>query len=224
MNIKQNKTHNTHNKHTPMKIIPVPQLLGSVILAISGFALSAQAVSIPIAGNISLSGTITMNGSSFVTATAFTSFQDVTVGGGSAVSGAYTGTSGSTVTVTPFTFSPPTASTPLNPLWTFIYNGDTYSFDLSVLHEDYASPTGILLSGLGTALITGPGTQYLPTSGTWNFSSQSQGLTTFTFSSTTIVPAQTIPDGGATVAMLGASMIGLVMLKRKPKQDPTQVS
>ena len=221
MNMKQNKTH---NKDTPMKIITAPQLFSSVILAISGFALSAQAVPIPISGNISLSGTITMNGPSFVTATAFTGFQDVTVGGPSAVSGAYTGTSGSAVTVTPFTWSPPTASTPINPLWSFIYNGDTYSFDLTVLHEDYASPSGLLLSGQGTALITGPGTQYLPTSGTWNFSSQSQGLTSFTYSSTTIVPAQSTPDGGGTVAMLGASMIGLVLLGRKRKQDPTQVS
>jgi len=221
MNIKQNKTR---NKDTPMKIITAPQLLSSVILVISGFALSAQAVPIPISGNISLSGTITMNGPSFVTATAFTGFQDVTVGGPSAVSGAYTGTSGSAVTVTPFTWSPPTASTPINPLWSFIYNGDTYSFDLTVLHEDYASPSGLLLSGQGTALITGPGTQYLPTSGTWNFSSQSQGLTSFTYSSTTIVPAQSTPDGGGTVAMLGASMIGLVLLGRKRKQDPTQVS
>jgi hypothetical protein len=197
-----------------------PQLLTSIILAVSGFALAAQAVPIPITGNISLSGTITMNGSSFVTATAFTSFQDVTVGGPSAVSGAYTGTSGSTVTVTPFTWSPPTSSTPIDPLWSFIYNGDTYSFDLTVLHKDYASPTGLLLSGTGTAYITGPGTDYLATSGTWNFSSQSEGLTSFTYSSTTIVPAQSLPDGGSTVALMGASMIGLVIMRRKRKQSP----
>lgn len=158
-----------------------------------------------------------MNGSSFVTATAFTGFEDVTVGGPSSLSGAYAGTSGSVVTVTPFTWSPPTASTPINPLWTFAYDGDTYSFDLTVLHVDYTSPTDLLLSGLGTAIITGPGTAYLPTTGSWNFSSQSQGQTSFTYSSTTTVPGSSVPDGGSTVAMLGTAMIGLVILRRRQK-------
>ncbi len=189
----------------------------SIILAISGFALDAQATSIPITGNILISGTITMNGPNFVTATAFTGFQDVTVGGPSAVSGDYIGTSGSAVTVTPFTFAPTTASTPVDPLWSFTYNGDTYSFDLAVLVENYAAPNGILLSGTGTAYITGPGTDYQPTSGTWDFSSQSEDLSSFTYSSTTIVPAQSVPDGGSTLALMGASMIGLVVIRRKCK-------
>ena len=197
------------------KNITVPGMISSAILAMSGFALSAQANSIPIVGNISLSGTVTMNGPSFDTATAFTGFEDVTVGGPSALSGDYVGTSGSAVTLTPFTWSPPTASTPINPLWSFVYDGDTYSFDLTVLHEDYASPTGLLLSGQGTAYITGPGTDYLPTSGTWDFSSQSQGQTSFTYSSTTIVHAASVPDSGSTVAMMGASLIGLIVMGRK---------
>lgn len=200
-----------------------PQRLTSVILAVSAMALSAQATPTSISGDISLSGTISMNGSSFVTATAFTGFQDVTVGGPSAVTGAYVGTSGSAVMVTPFTWSPPTASTPINPLWTFMYNGDTYSFDLTVLHEDYASPTGLLLSGQGTAYITGPGTDYLPTSGTWDFSAQSQGQSSFTYSSTTLVPAVTVPDSGSTVTLMGASLIGLFVIARKQKQNLQKV-
>jgi hypothetical protein len=187
----------------------------SIILAISGLALSAQAISTPISGNISFSGTTTIDSTSFVTATRFLSFQNVVVGAPSALSGDYVGTSGAAVTVTPFIWSPPTASTPLNPLWTFVSGGDTYSFDLSVLHVDYASPTGLLLSGLGTALITGPGMEKLNTTGTWDFSSQTLGQTSFTFSSTTTVPAAAVPDGGSTVAMLGASLLGLSIMKRK---------
>jgi hypothetical protein len=187
----------------------------SIILAISGLALSAQAISTPISGNISFSGTTTIDSTSFVTATRFLSFQNVVVGAPSALSGDYVGTSGAAVTVTPFIWSPPTASTPLNPLWTFISGGDTYSFDLSILHVDYASPTGLLLSGLGTALITGPGMEKLNTTGTWNFSSQTLGQTSFTFSSTTTVPAAAVPDGGSTVAMMGASLLGLSIMKRK---------
>jgi hypothetical protein len=217
MNIKQNETQ---NKNTTMKKnLTTPKIISSVILAISGYALSAQANPIPISGDISLSGTVSMNGSSFVTATAFTGFQDVTVGGPSAVTGDYVGTSGSAVTVTPFTWSPPTASTPINPLWSFVHDGDTYSFDLTILHEDYASPTGLLLSGQGTAYITGPGTDYLPTSGTWDFSSQSQGQTSFTYSSTTMVPSVSVPDSGSTMSMMGASLIGLFVIGRKQKQS-----
>lgn len=187
----------------------------SIILAISGLALSAQAISTPISGNISFSGTTTIDSTSFVTATRFLSFQNVVVGAPSALSGDYVGTSGAAVTVTPFIWSPPTASTPINPLWTFVSGGNTYSFDLSILHVDYASPTGLLLSGLGTALITGPGMEKLNTTGTWDFSSQTLGQTSFTFSSTTTVPSAAVPDGGSTVAMLGASLLGLSIMKRK---------
>jgi len=200
-----------------MKIPKKPPIPLCAMLVISGFAMSLQAI--PITGNLSLSGTISMDGTSFVTATKFTSFEDVTVGGASALSGAYVGTKGAAVTVTPFTWSPPTASTPINPLWTFISGGNTYSFDLSVLHVDYASPTGLLLSGLGTAYITGPGLDYTETTGTWDFSAQSQGLSTFTYSSTTVVPAASVPDGGPTAVMMGASLVGLGMIRRKHKQN-----
>jgi hypothetical protein len=213
------KLNDTTSKRTTMKKHQTgPRILTSVILAVSGFALSAQATPTSISGDISLSGTISMNGSSFLTATAFTGFQDVSVGGPSAVTGDYVGTSGSAVTVKPFTWSPPTTSTPIDPLWTFVYNGDTYSFDLTVLHEDYASPTGLLLSGQGTAYITGPGTDFLPTSGTWDFSAQSQGQTSFTYSSTTLVPAVSVPDSSSTMTLMGASLVGLFIMGRKQQQ------
>ena len=185
----------------------------STILAFAGFASSLQAI--PITGSISFSGTSTIDDTSFVTATAFTSFQEVFVGAPSALSGAYVGTSGAAVTMAPFIWAPPTASTPIHPLWTFVSGGDTYSFDLSVLHEDYASPTGLLLSGLGTAHITGPGLDELDTTGNWNFSAQTMGLATFTFSSTTTVPAQSVPDGGSTVLLLGGTLVGLGFVARK---------
>ena len=185
-----------------------------IILAITGLALGAQAIPTPISGSLSLSGTITMDGTSFLTATKFTAFENVFVGGPSSLSGDYIGTSGATVTVTPFTWSPPTTSTPISPLWTFVSGGNTYSFDLSVLHADYASPTGLLLSGLGTAHITGPGLEKLDTTGHWDFSAQTLGLSTFTYSSTTTVPTG-VPDGGSTVAMLGAGLLGMGLMRRK---------
>jgi hypothetical protein len=185
-----------------------------LILAITGFAWNLQAIPTPISGSISFSGTTTIDTTSFVTATMFKSFQSITVGAPAALSGDYTGTSGAAVTMTPFIWVPPTASTPLNPLWTFVSGGNTYSFDLSVLHEDYASPTGLLLSGLGTAHITGPGLSKLDTTGNWDLSAQTLNLATFTFSSTTTIPSS-IPDGGSTVVLLGGSLIGLGFIGRK---------
>ena len=184
-----------------------------IMLAVAGFALSAQAI--PIAGVISFSGTSTIDSTSFVTATKFISFQDVFVGAESALSGDYAGTSGAAVTMTPFTWSPSTASTPINPLWSFVSGGTTYSFDLSVLHQDYASATGLLLSGFGTAHIAGPGTDKTDTDGHWNFSAQTLNVATFTFSSTTTVPPPSVPDGGTTVLLLGVSLCGLAIIKRK---------
>jgi hypothetical protein len=131
------------------------------------------------------------------------------------LSGDYVGTSGAPVTLVPFIWDPPTASTPLNPLWTFVSGGNTYSFDLSVLHKDFASLTGLLLSGQGTAYLTGPGLEKLPTTGFWNFSAQTLDLATFTFSSTTTVPPPGVPDSGATVVLLGGSLLGLGLIRRK---------
>ena len=82
---------------------------------------------------------------------------------------------------------------------------------------DYASATGLLLSGIGTAIITGPGLDFLNTTGTWNLSAQTLNLATFTFSSTTTVP-NSVPDGGTTATMLGASLFGLALIGRKQKQ------
>ena len=195
-------------------LLTAPKSLG-LILAITGLALNSQAIPVPITGSISFAGTTTIDGLNFISATKFLSFQNVTVGAPSALSGSYVGTSGAAVTVTPFTWSPPTASTPINPLWSFVVGGLTYSFDLSVMHQDYASLTGLLLSGSGTAHITGTGSNSLDTTGNWDFSAQTLGLSTFTFSSSTTIPATAVPDGGTTVTLLGASLLGLVLIGRK---------
>jgi hypothetical protein len=166
-----------------------------MILAIWGLASGAQAIPTPISGAISFSGSSTIDGDNFVTATTFLDFAEVTVGSSLTLSGDYVGTSGATVDLTPFTWSPSTASTPIDPLWSFTYGDNTYSFSLSVLHSDYVSPTSLLLSGEGTAHIVGPGVEKLDTSGIWNFSAQTLGESTFTFSSTTTVPVS-VADGG----------------------------
>jgi hypothetical protein len=188
------------------------------VAVLAGFTAGVQAIPIPISGTLSFAGSATTDTGNFTTATKFTQFQSITVGAPSTLFGDYVGTSGAAVTITPFTFNPANASTPINPLWTFTSGGDTYSFSLSTLHEDFASPTGLLLSGFGTATITGPGTDYLATSGLWNLSAQTFNVSTFTFSSTTQVPNPiTVPDGGSTAILLGGALCGLGILGRKVK-------
>jgi VPDSG-CTERM motif len=59
------------------------------------------------------------------------------------------------------------------------------------------------------------GLEKLATTGLWNFSAQTLGLSTFTFSSTTTIPAQSVPEGGSTVALLGISLLGLAWMGRR---------
>ena len=198
-----------------MKTNPLPSKITCLILAIAGLTLSAQAIPTPISGAISFSGSASMDGTSFLSATRFTSFQQVFVGAPSTLSGDYAGTSGAGVTMTPFIWNPRDASTPINPLWSFVSSGRTYSFDLSSVVLDFASPTGILLSGLGTAHITGPGSDKLDTSGHWSFSAQTLDLATFTSPTTSASAPRGVPDGGTMVAMLGGAFLGLGLIRRK---------
>jgi hypothetical protein len=80
------------------------------------------------------------------------------------------------------------------------------------LHVDTATPTGLLVSGMGVAHITGE----TDTMGEWDFSSQTEGVATFTFSGTTTVPFGA-PDNANTVMLLGGLMCGFAVVQRKMK-------
>jgi len=201
-----------------MKKHPTLLKTTGALLVIIGLGLSnsAQAVPSGIEGNIAFSGTSAIDGTDFVSATRFTLFNNVVVGSPLALSGDYLGTQGSAVSFSPFIFDPPNASTPITPLWSFVSGANTYSFDLNVMSADIVTPTELFLSGQGTAYITGVGVEKTPTTGFWSLSSQSLGQSTFTFSSSSIVPdPRTVPEGGATVALMGLSMLGLAWMSRK---------
>ena len=189
-----------------MKTLLIPAIAATTVFFTAPTALQA---SLAIDGTISFSGTATTDGADLMSATKFTSFTDVTVGAASALFGAYVGTAGASVTVTPFTWNPPGASTPIDPFWTFVSGGDTYSFDVLSLHEDFVTPTELVLSGMGTAIITGPGTDYTATTGEWSLTAQTFGAAAFTFSDTTTAAAvpepSTILAGLLMVIPLGVS-------------------
>ena len=114
-------------------------------------------------------------------------------------------------------WNPAGASTPLNPLWSFVSAGKTYSFNLISLHQDFVSSTALVLSGLGTAFITGGGSEKIATTGLWNFTGQTLGVSSFTFSSSADVnaPVTSVPDGGSTAMLLGSGLVGFAWFRRK---------
>lgn len=91
-----------------------------------------------------------------------------------------------------------------------------FSFDLQSAIVDFypANPSfpGSVdfLTVEGFGVLNGP-VGFSPTSGTWNFSTQGTGTPLFSWSSST----SSVPDGGATVALLGCSLLGLHGLRRK---------
>jgi hypothetical protein len=179
----------------------------------AGFLLSVTLTvqAIPIVGGISLSGNVTYPVANINAATAFQSFSGVTV---SSVSGSYLDASvaaGTGVSMSAFSFNP-FAPAGIIPLWQTT-SGTAASFDLTSL--------GPITQGNGFLILTGEGTLHLDgfdnTPGYWRFSSQ-QGDTTFAFSSSNgaLTPSDaSVPDGGTTVILLGATLSGLALIRRK---------
>jgi len=172
-------------------------------LAVAGFASQAHATA--ITGMLNLAGTATFNTNHLGSATSVTSFTNVTAGDGN--SGAFAGISaGTPITMSaPYIFNP---STPTPALWSV--NG--FTFDLQTSHVDFQSNSALDISGTGT--IFGPG--FTPTAGEWEFTSQAAGGhpgSTFTFSAN--VAGAHVPDGGMTVTLLGAALVGLAGLRAK---------
>ncbi|MFZ0917274.1 MAG: VPDSG-CTERM sorting domain-containing protein [Candidatus Udaeobacter sp.] len=161
-----------------------------------------QAQADPIQNVITFAGGAELNSGSVNTATAVTGWLDEMGNGPTvqSVSGVFAqfANVGDTVTFTPtWSFN----SGPIAMFWTV----DGFTFDLIASHIIYQANGFLAVYGNGT--ITGHGYNK---SGTWRFSTQddsSNGV--FSFS------ASTVPDGGATVALLGLALAGIEGIRRK---------
>ena len=141
-----------------------------------------------------------MNSGSVNTATAVTGWLDENGASPTvqSASGSFAGLVGATVTFTP--------------TWSFTSGAITafwqvggFTFNLIASNIVFQGGGFVAVSGTGT--ITGNGYH---SNGTWSFSSQddpSNGV--FSFSATSA------PDGGATVALLGLSLAGIEVIRRK---------
>lgn len=91
-----------------------------------------------------------------------------------------------------------------------------FSFDLVSAVTNYypadpnfpGTPDFLTVEGMGT--LYGP-VGFAPTQASWSFSTQGPGTPLFSWSSST----NSVPDGGATVALLGFSLLGLHGIRRK---------
>ena len=160
----------------------------------------AQAVGTSV---ITFAGGVELNSDSVNTATQVVSWLDE---GGNmptveSASGIFAGLAGQTAT---FAFSWSFTSGAITGFWTV----GGYTFDLIASTLVFQGNGFVFVDGRGT--ITGPGLN-APRSATWLFSVQdpsSGGVFSFSGSSS-------IPDGGATVALLGLSLAGIEGIRRK---------
>lgn len=174
------------------------------------FSLAVTVQATPISGTIDMGGTAILNNVALGSATAATSFTGVTVGG--IPTGNFAGTFGTSVAWSGFGWNPFVPPVP-QPLWSFVFAGKTFTFDLTSVTIVSQSNTFLNLLGGGTLKETG----FDNTSGAWSFTiSNPNGDPHATFAFT-FANSQTanVPDGGTTVLLLGAALSGLALLRRK---------
>jgi VPDSG-CTERM motif len=177
-------------------------------------ALTPQAHAAFISGTVDFIGTAAIDGSGPLSATAFTSFSNVTVDFGT---GVYSGTMGASATIQPFSFNPP--SGPITGLWSFTQGSTTYSFDLATLVKDFQGVPADA-PGLGTIRVSGTGVAHAtglsdtPASFVLHASGGLADLQLAFGASTTTLPPG-VPDGGSTMAMLACGLVGIGFVRRK---------
>ena len=176
-----------------------------LVLAVSGL-LCDETSAAPIVGEISFSGSYTVDNSNLILAKKFLSFSDVTVSVGP--TGDYAGLAGASVTHSPFTFDPlPVGG--VVPLWAIPSSPGT-TFDLLTLSVDFESSSTLLLTGKGIAHKAGRDN----TPGTWILSANTLG-STFSFSSTNASVLNTPPVPEPGTALFGIAILGVAAIRRR---------
>lgn len=172
-------------------------VLASVLMA------NACVQAIPIVGGIGFTGGYTQNGGTSGDLTTATSFTINTVNVGS-TSGAFVGAFGPTF-ATPITVNPANNLMPNVQLWSVLVGSTLYKFNVSQETETTDTASLIQISCVGTI---SDGTLADDTGGNWTLSFRKDG---FSWSST----GANVPDGGATVILLGLALTSVALISRK---------
>jgi len=190
---------NRTQKRKPMKL---SKTLLTIVAAVASVGLLSSAQATPITGMLNIGGFATFNTNSLLTAGSAT-FTNPHVEGMN--TGTFAGFAINTpIVMASYTFDP---STMTSGLWSV--NG--FTFNLTSSHVDFRSASVLAVSGVG--IITGPA-GFDATPGEWEFTSQAAGGhrgMSFSFSANTAA----VPDGGMTLALLGAGLVGLAVFRAK---------
>lgn len=191
--------------------LKITSKVGAVL--VSTLMLSAVAQAAYINGSIAFNGNVATTPSGpLAAATGFT-FTNVTIAANQHFGSYLSVPNNDPATFNPVTFIPATSG---GQLWIFTDGPNTYSFDITSMSVNplisFGTPTTTIrtIYGTGTAFITG----FDPTPGTWSVTATESGGASLSFSSSAAA-AGPVPDGGATVALFGASLLGLYGVRRK---------
>lgn len=188
-----------------MKYTALRSFAGASLLALG---LVTSTVAIPIDGSISFNGTPNFNTSPLSLATGIVSYNSAYI--------AFIQQTGDyaslpnllPVTFSPFVFDPPTQS--VDPLWTFDYDGLTYSARTTSMVSSFNATSNIWNFG-GDAILSITG--YDDTAAEWNFSTGRIG-NSYYFGSAAASVASPVPDTGGTLLMLSLGLGCIVLVGR----------
>jgi hypothetical protein len=171
-----------------------------LLVGLIALAMGVSAHAVQIVGNITFKGGVELDAVSVNDATQVTAWNDAQVQGRSG-DFASTVTAGDSVSFfAPWLFNSGAVPT--------FWNVGGFTFDLTSSSIQFQG--GGFLSVSGTGSISGNG--FDATVGTWRFSTQDDAADgEFSFSSA----SRAVPDGGATVALLGLALAGLGLASRR---------
>jgi len=185
----------------------IMKIAGAAVVAV---ALTQSVQATLVQGNIGFGGTVTYDTSSAATASAVTSWINPIV---SADSGAFTSIAiGTHATFTTMTWDFLTTPPGITSFWTV--GGFTFQLLSSSILSHGGTPgvNGFVVVD-GTGTVTGNG--YAATTLSWSFTSQDPIAGTDPDQWTFSASANSVPDGGATVMLLGLALSGAALLKKK---------
>src|SRR5688572_20030962 len=174
-----------------------------ISILLLALASAASMTAAQITGALTIAGGATLNGP-INTATQVSTWVDPEV---ESRSGDFMSVAiGTDVTMTqPWIFAPSTATATL---WTV----GGFTFNLSSSTVALQNTNFLIVSGVGSITHA----NFDATPGAWNFTTQSpDAMGVFSFSASTAANPTGVPDGGTTVALLGLSLAGLAVARRK---------
>lgn len=186
---------------------PSKTLSAILITGLVTFGLFCQpAHAVPLSGNITFAGTVSLDTASAGTATQVTAWHGLGAGGLPQVQSrdggfaAFVTPGDATTFFAPWSFNSGAIST--------FWSVDGFTFDL--ITSSIATQSGGTVTVDGTGTILGHG--FDPTVGTWHFTTQDPAASAqFSFSAAT----GTVPDGGTAIELLGLGLIGLGVMRRR---------